>query len=90
MSARPNEPSRRFIDFQLTLPALVSGAVVTCSFMLWMGWQASQQTTNTEQLKVSVAKLEKRFDDKDQRIEDMRDKLSDLIHRMDIFERTHK
>jgi len=91
------QTARRFIDFQLSLQAIISGAVAVGFFMLWMGWQAAVQTSNTEQLKLGVSKLEKRFDEKDTKIEDMRDKLSDqrstianLLLRVDALERVRK
>lgn len=65
--------------------------------MVWMGWQAAQQTNISLQTQASVIKLEKRFDDKDTKIEDMREKASEqrgdinsLKLRVDILERTRK
>jgi peptidoglycan hydrolase CwlO-like protein len=91
------EQPRRFIDFQLSLQAVISGAVVVATFMVWMGWQAAQQTNISLQTQASVIKLEKRFDDKDAKIEDMREKMSDqksdfnsLKLRIEILERARK
>lgn len=91
------QPVRRFIDFQLSLQAVISGAVVAGTFMVWMGWQAAQQTNISLQTQASVIKLEKRFDDKDTKIEDMREKSSEqrgdinsLKLRVDILERVRK
>lgn len=65
--------------------------------MVWMGYQAAQQTNIAAQTQASVVKLEKRFDDKDNKIEDMREKSSEqrgdinsLKLRVDILERVRK
>ena len=91
------QPVRRFIDLQLSLQAVIAGACATASFMVWMGWQAAQQTNISLQTQASVIKLEKRFDDKDNKIEDMREKASEqrgdinsLKLRVDILERVRK
>ena len=91
------QPVRRFIDFQLSLQSVIAGAVAVASFMVWIGWQSSQQTNISLQTQASVAKLEKRFDDKDTKIEDMREKMSDakndtnsLKLRVEILERARK
>jgi hypothetical protein len=88
---------RRFIDLQLSLQSVIAGVVAVGSFMVWMGWQAAQQTNISLQTQASVVKLEKRFDDKDTKIEDMREKSSEqksdinsLKLRVDILERTRK
>lgn len=90
-------PPRKFIDFQLSLQAVISGTVAVACFMVWMGYQAAQQTNISLQTQASVVKLEKRFDDKDAKLEDMRDKLSDhrstmnsLTLRVEILERARK
>lgn len=94
MTTPTNAPQRRFIDFQLSLQALISGAVVIATFMVWMGWQAAQQTTNTAQLQLAVAKIEKRFDDRDSKLDEMRSKMNNaerasdkLEMRVDVLER---
>jgi hypothetical protein len=96
MTTHTTEP-RRFIDVQLSLQAVISGAVVVATFMVWMGWQAAQQTNISLQTQASVIKLEKRFDDKDVKIDDMRERMSDqkndtnsLKLRIEILERARK
>lgn len=96
MTTTVPEP-RRFIDLQLSLQAVIAGAVSVACFMVWMGWQAAQQTNISLQTQASVVKLEKRFDDKDAKIEDMREKMSDqksdfnsLKLRIEILERARK
>jgi hypothetical protein len=90
----PSPTQRRFIDFQLSLQAVISGTVIVATFMVWMGWQAAQQTTNTAQLQLAVAKIEKRFDDRDSRLDEMRgkqnasDRATDKLEmRVDALER---
>lgn len=90
-------PIRRFIDLQLSLQSVIAGAVAVASFMVWMGWQAAQQTNISLQTQASVIKLEKRFDDKDTKIDDMREKMSDqkssmnsMMLRIEILERARK
>jgi len=98
MRARPPAPPiRKFIDLQLSLQAVIGGAVSVACFMVWMGWQAAQQTNISLQTQASVIKLEKRFDDKDSKIDDMREKMSDqkndnnsLKLRVEILERARK
>lgn len=93
----PEQPIRRFIDLQLSLQSVIAGAVSIACFMVWMGWQAAQQTNISLQTQASVVKLEKRFDDKDTKIDDMREKMSDqkndtnsLKMRVEILERARK
>jgi cell division protein FtsL len=93
----PEPPPRRFIDLQLSLQSVITGAIAVATFMLWMGWQASQQTNISLQTQASVIKLEKRFDEKDSKIDDMREKISDqkndtssLKMRVEILERARK
>jgi len=95
--ALPTAEPRRFIDFQLSLQAVIAGAVSIAGFMLWMGWQAAQQTNNTEQLKVGIENLEKRFDDRDTKADLMRERMSsfdrttdNLKLRVDALERVRK
>lgn len=94
----PHEQApRKFIDLQLSLQAVIAGAVAIATFMAWMGWQAAQQTNISLQTQASVLKLEKRFDDKDNKFDDMREKMSDqkstingVILRVESLERARK
>lgn len=92
------EPTlRRFIDFTLSLQSVIAGTVSVACFMVWMGYQAAQTTNASQQTRELVVKLEKRFDDKDSKIDDMREKQSDqkstinsLVLRVEILERARK
>jgi septal ring factor EnvC (AmiA/AmiB activator) len=77
-------PPRRFIDLQLSLQAVVSGAVATGSFMVWMGWQAAQQTSNMAQLQQAITKVEKRLDSRDQYQDGLRDTVYELRRATDM------
>lgn len=66
-------PSQRIIDFQLPLPWLISGAAAVAAFMISIGWQSSAQSSKLDQLIQANQKLEKRLDDRDIRLDAMRD-----------------
>jgi ubiquinone biosynthesis protein UbiJ len=74
----------RVIDLKLPLSWLIGTAGVMVTVLLSVTWNASAQTRNLEnkidQLIGTSSKLEKRLDDRDTRIEDVRD-------RMFMFER---
>lgn len=72
-----NQP-RRLVDFQLSVSAIISGAVTVASFMVWMGYQASQQASKMETMAQTMIKVEKRLDDRDVRLEVLRDGLTEL------------
>lgn len=81
-----NEPPRRFIDFQLSLQAVISGTVVVGTFMVWMGWQASQQTTNMAQLQQTISKVEKRFDERDTKVDNLKDAQYEARRQLDLLD----
>jgi hypothetical protein len=66
-------PSPRIVDFKLPLPWLISGAVAMALFMTSLGWQASTQSNKLDQLILTNVKLEKRLDDRDVRLDTLRD-----------------
>lgn len=80
-----NEP-RRFIDFQLSLQAVISGTVAVGVFMVWMGYQASQQTTNLAQLQQAIGKVEKRFDERDVKVDNLKDAQYESRRQQDLIE----
>lgn len=96
--ASPHQPeTRRIIDFQISLQWLISGAISIAGFMLWMGWSAAEQKNISLQTQAAVVKMEKRFDDKDSKVDDLREKMSDhkstvnsLQLRVEILERARK
>jgi len=71
-----NQP-RRLVDFQLSVASIVSGCITVASFMVWMGYQASQQSSKMEALTQTLTKVEKRLDDRDIRLDALRDAISE-------------
>lgn len=72
-----NQP-RRLVDFQLSVATIVSGCVTVASFMVWMGYQAAQQSNNMAQLGLTMVKVEKRLDDRDARLDALRDTIGEV------------
>jgi hypothetical protein len=66
-------PTQRIIDFKLPLPWLISGTATVAAFMISLGWQSSAQSSKLDQLIQANQKLEKRLDDRDVRLDAMRD-----------------
>lgn len=64
---------QRIIDFKLPLPWLISGAATVAAFMISLGWQSSAQSSKLDQLIQANQKLEKRLDDRDVRLDALRD-----------------
>lgn len=69
-------PTRRFFDFTLPLPSVIGGAIAIACFMVWLGGQAATNTNKLEELIKSNAKIEKRLDDRDSRLDAMRDQIN--------------
>lgn len=67
------QPPQKIVDFKLPLPWLITSAVIVGSFMLTLGWNSSAQSSKLDQLIVANAKLEKRLDDRDIRLDALRD-----------------
>jgi len=65
--------SHRVIDMKLPLPWLITGAVTVGAFMISLGWNSSAQSSKLDQLILANIKLEKRLDDRDIRLDAMRD-----------------
>jgi hypothetical protein len=68
----PSSPPR-IVDLKLPLPWLISGAAASLLFMATLGWNSSAQSSKLDQLIVANQKLEKRLDDRDIRLDAMRD-----------------
>lgn len=66
-------PPARIVDFKLPLPWLISGAIIVAMFMATLGWNSSAQSSKLDQLILANMKLEKRLDDRDVRLDTMRD-----------------
>ncbi len=74
----PQSPPNRVIDMKLPLPWLISGAATVAAFMISLGWQSSAQSSKLDQLIIANVKLEKRLDDRDGRIDALRDSIYSL------------
>jgi hypothetical protein len=68
-------PQQKIIDFRLPLPYLITGLIAVAGFMLSLGWQSSAQSSKLDQLIAANIKLEKRLDDRDTRLDTLRDNL---------------
>lgn len=68
-------PNARVVDMKLPLPWLITGAVTVGAFMISLGWNSSAQSSKLDQLIVANIKLEKRLDDRDIRLDAMRDSI---------------
>lgn len=92
----PSAP-RRYVDMRVSLTWLLSAAT---SVMMTLGftlWNIAGQSNKLDQLLVTNTKMEKRLDDRDARIDLLRDKLNSLertsdnaILRLDNLERSRK
>lgn len=67
--------THKVIDLKLPLPWLISGALTVAAFMVSLGWQSSAQSSKLDQLITANVKLEKRLDDRDIRLDAMRDSI---------------
>jgi hypothetical protein len=68
-------PSTRIVDFKLPLPWLITSAIIVGGFMLTLGWNAANQSNKLDQIIITNIKLEKRLDDRDIRLDAMRDSI---------------
>lgn len=79
MTGRGQEPKeQQFVDMRVPLPWLLSSAA---AIMVTLGatlWNIAGQSNKLDQLIVTNQKLEKRLDDRDTRIDSLRDKIFGL------------
>jgi len=68
----------KIVDFKLPLPWLITGAISVALFMVTLGWNAAIQSSKLDQLISANSKLEKRLDDRDARLDSLRDALYGL------------
>ena len=68
-------PPQKIVDLRLPLPWLITGAISFTMFMILLGWNASTQSSKLDQLIQANTKLEKRLDDRDIRLDALRDAL---------------
>jgi hypothetical protein len=64
-----NRSPQRIIDLQLPLPWLISSVVAVMLAMASMVWSIAGQSNKLDQLILNTAKLEKRVDDRDGRLD---------------------
>lgn len=91
------EKERQFVDMRVPLSWLLSSAasiIVTLGATLW---NIAGQSNKLDQLIITNVKLEKRLDDRDTRIDGLRDKISalertgdNLTLRIEALERAKK
>lgn len=101
MSAAPATPPQRVIDLKLPLSWLIGSACVVIGLVITVTWNASAQTKTLEN-KIDLlinngAKMEKRFDDRDVRLDSLAARLNSseratdkLESRVDGLERVRK
>lgn len=65
----------RMVDMRIPLPWLISTAGAILATLAVTLWNIAGQTNKLDQLIVANAKLEKRLDDRDLRVDALRDKL---------------
>lgn len=98
MTSRGQEPrEQQFVDMRVPLPWLLSSAA---AIMVTLGatlWNIAGQSNKLDQLIVTNQKLEKRLDDRDTRIDSLRDKIfaleraaDNLTLRIESLERAKK
>lgn len=68
MTQQPRQPSR-IVDMQLPLPWLITSAALILSAMVGMVWSVAGQSNKLDQLLLSTTKLEKRVDERDTRLD---------------------
>lgn len=90
----PNANPQRIVDMQLPLPWLLSSAAAITLMMATMVWSVAGQSNKLDQLITNTAKLEKRVDERDSRVELIKDaqyearRVQDLLtQRIDVLER---
>lgn len=71
----PSQNPPRIVDLKVTLPWLIGSACTALLFMAGLGWNASAQSGKLDTLIQTNIKMEKRLDDRDTRIDAMRDRM---------------
>jgi septal ring factor EnvC (AmiA/AmiB activator) len=79
------EADRRIIDMSIPLTWLLStAAVILCTFATTL-WNIAAQSNKLDQLIAANAKLEKRLDDRDLRVDALRDRIGALERSVDAL-----
>lgn len=68
-----DQREQRIIDFRMPVTWLIGAGVGLASSLMMLGWQAAGQSNKMDAIIESNAKLEKRLDDRDVRLETLRD-----------------
>lgn len=100
MNARNNSTNsgdRQFVDMRVPLSWLLSSAATILVTLGATLWNIAGQSNKLDQLIITNQKLEKRLDDRDTRIDSLRDKIfglerasDNLTLRIDTLERAKK
>ena len=93
----PTPPLPRVVDMQLPLTWLISSFAAILMTMAAMVWSVAGQSNKLDQLISNTAKLEKRVDERDNRVELIKDaqyearRVQDLLtQRIDNLERSQR
>ena len=82
----PTDSPPRIIDLQLPLPWLLTSVASIMIGFAGIIWAVAGQTNKLDQLIASTAKLEKRVDDRDSRVETMKDAQYEARRQQDLLE----
>lgn len=96
-ASQVEERERQFVDMRVPLSWLLSSAATILVTLGATLWNIAGQSNKLDQLIVTNQKLEKRLDDRDTRIDGLRDKIfaleranDNLTLRLDTLERAKK
>lgn len=91
-----NRPTQRIIDLQLPLPWLLTSMAGIMAAMATMVWSIAGQSNKLDQLILNTAKLEKRVDDRDGRLDTVKEAQYQMLRvqdaqnmRLDALERAN-
>jgi hypothetical protein len=89
-----SNPPQRIVDMRIPLTWLLTTAGVILATLCTTLWTVAGQSNKLDLIFVTQTKMEKRFDDRDTKVEDMRDKMfnfdrttDNLKLRVDALER---
>ena len=86
MTNLPPSAPTRIIDLQLPLPWLLSSVAGIMLGFAAMIWSVAGQSNKLDQLIANTAKLEKRVDERDSRVETMKDAQYEARRQQDLLE----
>ena len=92
-----NAPQKSVVDMKIPLPWLLTAGGAIIFTMATTLWSVAGQSNKLDQLLITTVKLEKRLDDRDEKSEALRDRMSNfdrtadnLKLRVDALERLKK